>query len=67
MHLYFIKSKADSNLYFKVECGRRVRLILYVDDMFLMGEGELIEYAKRILATAFEIKYLGMMHYLLGM
>ena len=41
--------------------------MLYVDDLFLIGEEELIIDARRRLATDFEIKYLGMMHYFLGM
>ena len=44
-----------------------MKLLLYVDDLFLRGEHELIKYARRILATEFEMKYLGMMHYFLGM
>ena len=32
----FTKSKADSNLYYKVEYGSPVILILYVDDIFVM-------------------------------
>ena len=67
MILCFIKSKADSNLYFKVEGGRSMILMLYVDDLFLTGEDELIVYWKRILVADFDIKYLGMMHYFLGM
>ena len=35
MNLDFTKSKADSNLYFKVEYGRPMMLLLYVDDLFL--------------------------------
>ena len=35
MALGFTKSKADSNLYFKVEGGRPVMLMLYVNDLFL--------------------------------
>ena len=35
MILGFTKSKADSNLYFKVEGGRPVILMLYGDDLFL--------------------------------
>ena len=38
MALGFTKSKADSNLYFKVEGGRLVMLLLYVDDLFLTGK-----------------------------
>ena len=39
-------------------------LLLYVDDLFLTGENELIVDAKRKLATEFDMKDLGMMHYL---
>ena len=35
MALGFTKSKEDSNLFFKVEGGRPVILLLYVDDLFL--------------------------------
>ena len=35
--LGFTKSKADSNLYFKVEDGNPVMLLLYVDDLFVTG------------------------------
>ena len=42
-------------------------LLLYVDDLFLKGEDELIVEAKRKLTAKFEMKYLGMMHYFLGM
>ena len=35
--------------------------------MFLTGEEELIKDARRRLATEFKMKYLGMIHYFLGM
>ena len=57
----------DSNLYFKVEYGRPVMLLLYVNDMFLTGEEELIKDARRRISTEFKMKYLGMMHYFVGM
>ena len=66
MSLGFTKSKADSNLYYKVEGGRPMMLLLYVDDLFLTREDEIIVDAKRKLATKFKMKYIGMMHYLLG-
>ena len=66
MALGFSESKADSNLYFKVEGGRPMMLLLYVDDLFLTGKEELIKVARR-LATEFEMKDLGIMHYFLGM
>ena len=62
MALGFIESKADSNLYFKVEGGRPMMLLLYVDDLFLIGDEELIIDTRRRLSTEFEMKYLGMMH-----
>ena len=63
----FTKSNVDSNLYLKFEGGREIIILLYVDDLFLTGNGELITYARRRLATEFEMKYLVMMHYFLGM
>ena len=38
MSLVFTKSKADSNLYFKVEDEIPMILLLYLDDLFLTGE-----------------------------
>ena len=67
MALGFTKSKADSNLYFKVEVRRQVMLLLYVDDLFLKRDDELIVDAKSKISTKFKMKYLGMMHYFLGM
>ena len=42
-------------------------LPLYVNDLFLTGKEELIKFARRRLAADFKMKYLGMMHYFLGM
>ena len=55
--LGFTESKVDSNLCFKVEYGRPVMLLLYVNDLFLT------EVARRRLAAEFEMKDLDMMHY----
>src|SRR5713226_5080227 len=65
--LGFTKSKADSNLYCKVEDGNPVMLLLYVDDLFVTGTDGLIIDTKRKLAAEFKMKDLGMMHYFLGM
>ena len=62
----FTKSKADSKLYYKVEDGNPVMLLLYIDDLFVTGTDGLID-MKRKLAAEFEMKDLGMMHYFLGM
>ena len=67
MSLSITKSKVDSNIYFKVNGRRLVMLLLYFDDPFLKGEDKLIIDTKRILSIELEIKYLGMMHYFLGM
>ena len=63
----FTKSKADSNLYYKVEDDNPMMLLLYVDDLFVTGMYGLIANTKRKLVAKFEMKDLGMMHYFLGM
>jgi hypothetical protein len=65
--LGFTKSKADPNLYFKVMNDEPVILLLYVDDLFLTGEEKLITDCKKKLASEFEMKDLGPMHYFLGL
>jgi hypothetical protein len=67
MSLSFTKSKADFNLYFKVMNGEPAIFLLYVDDLFLTGEEKLITECKKKLATEFEMKDLGLMHYFLGL
>ena len=42
-------------------------LVLYVDDLFLIGSDPLIIECKRKLASKFEIKDLGLMHYFFGL
>jgi hypothetical protein len=44
-----------------------VILLLYVDDLFLTGEENLITDCKKKLTAKFEMKYLGLMHYFLGL
>jgi hypothetical protein len=51
MSLGFTKSKADSNLYFKIMENEPVILLLYVDDLFLIGEEKLIAECKQRLAA----------------
>jgi hypothetical protein len=64
--LGFTNSKEDSDLYFKVMNNESVILLLYVDDLFLTGEEKLITECKKRLALELEMKYLGLMHYFLG-
>ena len=42
-------------------------LVLYVDDLFLIGADPLIHQCKRELAAKFEMKDLGLMHYFLDL
>ena len=56
MALGFMESKADSNLYYKVEEGNPVILLLYVDDMFVTAEDGLITDTKRKLTVEFKMK-----------
>jgi hypothetical protein len=65
--LGFTKSIADPNLYIKVIQNHPVLLVLYVDDLFLTGEEDLIAQTKRELSKEFEMKDLGLMHYFLGL
>ena len=67
MSLGFTKSKADSNLYFKVENDGLMILLLYVDDLFLTREDKLIIGCKKKMDVEFEMKDLGMLHYFLGL
>jgi hypothetical protein len=64
--LGFSKNKADPKLYCKVDDGTLVIIWLFIDDMFLTGEEKPIAKSKRKLSTKFEMKYLGIMHYFLG-
>jgi hypothetical protein len=63
----FQKSDADANLYFKVRCNQPTILILYVDDIFLIGDEGIIAWCKREITSEFEMKDLGLMHYFLGL
>ena len=67
MSLGFTKSKANSNLYYKVEDDGIMILLLYVDDLFLIRECKPINECKKNLAAKLEMKDLGMMHYFLGL
>jgi hypothetical protein len=44
-----------------------VILLLYVDDLFLTGEENIIVECKQRLPAKFEMKDLGLMHYFLGL
>eukprot|EP00253_Pinus_taeda_P030439 PITA_30439 len=67
MKLGFTRSEVDPNLYFKVEYDKPLILVLYVDDLFLTNADPLIHKCKRELASEFEMKDVGLMHYFLGL
>ena len=67
MKLGFTCSNVDPNLYLKVDREKPLILVLYMDDLFLTGANPLIRQCKRELATKFEIKDIGLMHYFLGL
>eukprot|EP00253_Pinus_taeda_P031781 PITA_31781 len=63
----FVKSDADPNLYYLVVENEPLILVLYVDDLSLTGSSRLIGDCKKNLATEFNMKDLGQMHYFLGL
>ena len=66
-NLSFTKSEVNSNLYFKVLNDDPFIFLLYVDDLLLTGEENIITYCKKNLVAEFEMKDLGLMHYFLGL
>ena len=67
MKLGFTKSDAYSNLYYNVVDGDTLILVLYVDDLFLIGVERLVTWRKKQLSLEFEMKDIGLMHYFLGL
>ena len=67
MSIGFTKSDADPILYDKVMNNEPLILVLYVDDLFLIGNEKLIIWCKKKLDSEFEMKDLGLMHYFLGL
>eukprot|EP00253_Pinus_taeda_P027226 PITA_27226 len=66
--LGFTRSKADHYLYFKLIGDRVIYLVLYVDDMLLVGnDKEIIRDLKTQLSSKFDMKDLGVANYILGM
>jgi hypothetical protein len=63
----FMKNEADSNLYYIMIGGGPLILVLYVDDLFLTSSQRLNADWKRDLASKFDMKDLGLMHYFLGL
>jgi hypothetical protein len=47
--------------------GKILTIVLYVDDLILTGDEQLIHSCKEDLAKEFEMKDLGLLHYFLGL
>jgi hypothetical protein len=65
--LGFKKSEADPNLYYILVGEDPLILLLYVDDLFIIGVERLISNCKASLASEFEMTDIGLMHYFLGL
>ena len=65
--MHFMKSEANSNIYYLMVGGKKIILINYVDDILLIGSSGLRDDRNRDLVVEFEMKDLGLMHYFLGM
>ena len=65
--LSFTKSEADANLYQILIDGQLLIILLYVDDLILIGDEHIITSCKEDLAREFEIKDMGLIHYFLGL
>ena len=65
--LGFTKSEADANLYHIMVEGKPLITVLYVDDLILTSDDQLIKSCKEDLAREFKMKDMGLMHYFLGM
>jgi hypothetical protein len=56
MSLGFTKSRVDPNLYFNIENDGPIILMLYVDELFLTDEENLITDCKKKLVVEFEMR-----------
>jgi hypothetical protein len=66
--LGFTRRKTDQCVYFKLIGDRLIYLVLYVDDMLLIGNNkEIIQDVKTQLSSKFYMKDLGAANFILGM
>jgi len=65
--LGFKKSEVGMNLYQIIVEGKQLIIVLYVNDLILTSDDQLIMSCKEDLAREFEMKDMGLMHYFLGM
>jgi hypothetical protein len=65
--LGFTKSEVHANLYQIIVEGKLLIIVLYVDDLILTGDEQLIHSCGEDLAKEFKMKDLGLIHYFLGL
>ena len=65
--LGFTKSEAYENLYHIMVEGKLFIIVLYFDDLIITCDDKLIKYFKEYLEREFKMKYMGLMHYFLGL
>eukprot|EP00253_Pinus_taeda_P030637 PITA_30637 len=65
--LGFTKSEVDAKLYHIFVEGNFLIIVLYVDDLILAGDEQLIRSCKEVLAKEFEMNDMGLMHYFPGL
>jgi len=65
--LGFYKSDDNPNIYIKVVKCEPMMLLLYVDDLFLMGVEHLVLQYKREFSFDFDMKDIGLIHYYFGL
>jgi hypothetical protein len=64
--LGFTRSKEDHCVYFKLIGDHLIYLVLYVDDMLLIGNKEIIQDVKTQVASKFDMKDLDASNFILG-
>jgi hypothetical protein len=68
LELGFTRRKVDHCVYFKLIGDHIIYLVLYVDDMLLIGNNkEIIQDVKTQLSYKFNLKYFGAISFILGM
>jgi len=65
--LGFTKREADEKLYHILVEGKLIIIVLYVDDLILTGDEQLINSCKEDLEREFDMKDMGLMQYFLGL
>ena len=63
----FTKSEVDPNLYFILVGSNPLILVLYIDDLFLIGAKGIIARSKEYCVAEFKMKDIGLRHYFLGL